>query len=171
MRADLTTAAKEVAQQVEWSFPFTRITNTRRRNRAAVRSGAGRWSHRPFGRRNSRRQAWNAWQICHRTALVRGIHHRFPDFGGNLAPRCLLGRGIVVIAEPDSRCHVAGVANKPRIAERLTGAGFAAGRAAICRAWPCCPVPVSSVSDIIRFMLPTSRLCNDASAVRRRTFE
>src|SRR5580704_6962457 len=60
-----------------------------------------------------------------RDALMSGPHEPAPDFHRQAAANCLLGRRIVVVAEPDTGDEARGVADEPGVAEILAGAGLA----------------------------------------------
>src|SRR5580704_2910 len=60
-----------------------------------------------------------------RDALMSGPHEPAPDFHRQAAADRLLGRRIVVVAEPDAGDEARGVADEPRVAEILAGAGLA----------------------------------------------
>ena len=60
-----------------------------------------------------------------RHALERRLHEAAPDFDRQIAARDLLGRRIVVVAEPDAGDERAGVADEPGVAPILAGAGLA----------------------------------------------
>src|SRR5208337_3576030 len=68
---------------------------------------------------DSKRQARD-WR-----ALVRLLHEPAPDLDRQVAPRNLLGRAVVVIAEPDGGDQIARVADEPGLAPILAGAGLA----------------------------------------------
>src|SRR5437763_8394587 len=55
------------------------------------------------------------------------LHETGPHFDRQPAAGCLPGWRIIVIAEPDSGHEVGGIADEPRIAEILAGAGLAGG--------------------------------------------
>ncbi len=76
-------------------------------------------------RQNGRRAARSAG--CHRHALMGRAHEAGPDFHRQAAAGRLLGRRVVVIAEPDAGDEVGGVADEPGVAEILAGAGLAGG--------------------------------------------
>src|ERR1700722_12706752 len=65
-----------------------------------------------------------------RDALMSGSHEPAPDFHRQAAADCLLGRRIVVVAEPDAGDETRGVADEPSVAEILAGAGLAGGEPA-----------------------------------------
>src|SRR5258708_22939425 len=58
---------------------------------------------------------------------MRGLHEPRPDVDRHAAARRLLGRGGIVVAEPDTGDEVAGIADEPGVAEILAGAGLAGG--------------------------------------------
>src|ERR1700731_5390231 len=60
-----------------------------------------------------------------RDALMSGPHEPAPDFHRQAAADRLLGRRIVVVAEPAAGDEARGVADEPRVAEILAGAGLA----------------------------------------------
>src|SRR5580704_12986868 len=65
-----------------------------------------------------------------RDALMSGPHEPAPDFHRQAAADCLLGRRIIVVAEPDAGDEAGGVADEPGVAEILAGAGLAGGEPA-----------------------------------------
>src|SRR6202030_465148 len=65
-----------------------------------------------------------------RDALMSGPHEPAPDFHRQAAADGLLGRRIVVVAEPDAGDEARGVADEPGVAEILAGAGLAGGEPA-----------------------------------------
>ena len=66
-------------------------------------------------------------QARDRHALMGGPHEAGPDFHRQAAAGRLLGRRVVVIAEPDAGDEVRGVADEPGVAVILAGAGLAGG--------------------------------------------
>ena len=84
---------------------------------------------------------------------MRLAHEAAPDFDRQIAARGVLGRRIVVVAEPDAGDEMAGVADEPGVAEILAGAGLA--RRLPARQLRLRAVPVSSVSSIIAFIIAT----------------
>src|SRR6202044_1283421 len=58
-------------------------------------------------------------------ALMSGPHEPAPDFHRQAAADRLLGRRIVVVAEPDAGDEARGVADEPGVPVILTGAGLA----------------------------------------------
>ena len=65
-----------------------------------------------------------AGERLRRHALMRGAHKARPDFYGKIAAGRFLCRRIIVVAEPDPGDEMAGIADEPRIAQILAGAGF-----------------------------------------------
>src|SRR5580692_1499381 len=63
-------------------------------------------------------------------ALMSGPHEPAPDFHRQAAADRLLGRRIVVVAEPHPGDEARGVADEPSVAEILAGAGLAGGEPA-----------------------------------------
>src|ERR1700741_1345532 len=63
-------------------------------------------------------------------ALMSGSYEPAPDFHRQAAADRLLGRRIVVVAEPDAGDETRGVADEPGVAEILAGAGLAGGEPA-----------------------------------------
>ena len=109
--------------------------------------------------------ARHAGQVRRRQALVRGLHEAAPDLDRHAAAGQLLGRRIVVIAEPHAGDQMAGVADEPGVAEILAGAGLAGGREAAA-ASALRAVPVVSVSCIIWFIIATCAVVDDAAEAR-----
>src|SRR5262249_52249684 len=58
---------------------------------------------------------------------MRGAPEPRPDVDRQAAAGCLLGRGGIVVAEPDAGDEMAGIADEPGVAEILAGAGLAGG--------------------------------------------
>ncbi|CEG08487.1 hypothetical protein BN961_01903 [Afipia felis] len=68
---------------------------------------------------------------------MRNFHDVVPGLGGQRATRHAVGRGIVVVAVPDTADEVAGVADEPCVAIGIGGAGLACGGNAVELRAPC----------------------------------
>src|SRR5215831_14746440 len=88
----------------------------RRRRRSNVRQ-----------RRGERGRGRKSRQRGDRHALMGGLHEPRPDIDRQAAAGRLLGRGGIVVAEPDPGDEVAGIADEPGVAEILARAGLAGG--------------------------------------------
>src|SRR5262245_9878844 len=77
--------------------------------------------------RGERGRGRKSRQRCDRHALMGGLHEPRPDIDRQAAAGRLLGRGGIVVAEPDPGDEVAGIADEPGVAEILARAGLAGG--------------------------------------------
>ena len=90
---------------------------------APVRSSGGRSGAKRVRRRSG--PPAGAGQGRDLDPLVRGLHEPAPDLDRQVAARDLLGRAVVVVAEPHRGDEIAGVADEPGVTPVLTGAGLA----------------------------------------------
>ena len=83
------------------------------------------------GRLQSRRRHRHAGQLFDLDALVRVFHDVVPGHRRQRAAGHAVGRGVVVVAEPDAADEIAGVAHEPGIAVSVGRAGLAGGGDAV----------------------------------------